>query len=187
MTVCEDNVPVTLTASGAEAPYVQYDFYLQTGTGNILVQSSTANTFDAMMSGDYFVEVEDNNGCRDVSTAITVTIEQIPTIDAGIDQQLCNTTTANLTGTTSSGAGVWSTTSTATVDANTGAVTGMTAGSCYTFTWTVTDGNCVVADDVEVCIDEMPTANAGSDQTVCGTSVILAGNVPAVGLSLIHI
>ena len=49
--------------------------------------------------------------------------------------------------------------------------------------WTVSDPPCTAANDI-VEITSVPnptTANAGPDQTVCGTTATLAGNTPAVG------
>ncbi|MEZ4931477.1 MAG: MopE-related protein [Saprospiraceae bacterium] len=58
-----------------------------------------------------------------------------------------------------------------------------TAGQAYTLRWTVTNAPCPTStDDVMIAFVESPTpANAGADQTLCGTSTNLAANTPTVG------
>ena len=76
-------------------------------------------------------------------------------------------TTAQLSGSTDVGTGVWGTTSEASVNSSTGVVGNMVAGNCYIFTYTVTNGTCDDSEDVQVCVDAEPDANAGTDQRLC--------------------
>jgi gliding motility-associated-like protein/uncharacterized repeat protein (TIGR01451 family) len=61
-------------------------------------------------------------------------------------------------------------------------VTGAVNGS-YLFQWAISNGACSpTLDTVRVTISgPATTANAGSDQNICGTTVSLAGNQPAIG------
>lgn len=61
-------------------------------------------------------------------------------------------------------------------------VTGATNGT-YLFQWAISNGACApTLDTVRITISApATTANAGSDQNICGTTVTLAGNQPATG------
>jgi len=105
---------------------------------------------------------------------------------AGVDQcQPSGTTSITLNGNSPSpGAGAWTklTGGGATITSpalfNSG-VTGMANGT-YTFEWAISYNACTVTRDT-VMITISPattTATAGSDQTICGTSVNLTGSTP---------
>src|SRR5690606_27682253 len=69
---------------------------------------------------------------------------------------------------------------------NTGSATSNftgTAGQTYILRWTISNGTCTPGyDDVQIRLDQAPTAaNAGTNQTICGTSVNLNANVPTIG------
>jgi large repetitive protein len=52
----------------------------------------------------------------------------------------------------------------------------------YVLKWTITNGTCVIGDEVRVEYFQIPTvANAGVDKTVCPPTVKMTGNVPTVG------
>ncbi|MGB0932589.1 MAG: hypothetical protein ACPGVB_17525, partial [Chitinophagales bacterium] len=130
------------------------------------------------------------NGSCSATDEVVISVNADPaTVSAGNDQELCNAATTTLTGTTSAGTGVWSISDDAgdidvAIVANTGAVSGMDAGNCYTFLWTVTDGSCTASDEVEVCVSEQPTAIAGNDQQVCATTTQLAATPATVGIGV---
>ena len=65
---------------------------------------------------------------------------------------------------------------------NSTTVTGMADG-IYQFEWVITNNGCLpTRDTVKVTISPPATMpNAGIDQSVCGTDVTLAGNVPTIG------
>ena len=56
-------------------------------------------------------------------------------------------------------------------------------GTTYDLQWTISNGVCPsTSDNVTIQFTTPPTvATAGSDQTLCSTSAILAGNTPATG------
>ena len=124
-----------------------------------------------------------------VQITTTSTNGPIQTV-AGPDQCLAaGTTTITLSGNNPSpGTGVWTklTGGPATITnpaSQSSTVTGMTDGS-YTFEWAVTRGiGCIVSRDTVMITISGPvtTANAGADQTVCGNSVTLAGNIASTG------
>ena len=129
-----------------------------TGTGVI-----TYAVFDAMTAGTnlgatpltvsptttttYYVESFNTNGCGNVGgrQAVTVTVNALPTIDAGSDETICPTDNVTLTA-TGTGTLVWSTTET------TSSIT-VTPTVTTTYSVTLTDANtCVNTDDVIVTV-----------------------------------
>ncbi|MEZ5172667.1 MAG: gliding motility-associated C-terminal domain-containing protein [Bacteroidia bacterium] len=117
---------------------------------------------------------------------VTINVDQQVTApDAGQDQSVCSST-ATLTALAGTG-GTWSLVSgsgtIATPGNATTTVSGLAAGA-NVFRWTVSGGSCGTAsDDVTITRFAMPTtANAGSDQSVCSSSAILAANTPSTGI-----
>jgi len=136
-----------------------------------------------------------NNACGSTSddVVITTTTTLGPVqANAGPNQCLASGTTGiTLAGNNPApGTGVWTqlTGGAATITDNTlfnSTVTGMANGT-YTFEWAVSSGGCLpTRDTVMITISPATTAaNAGADQNVCGTTVTLAGNNPAVGTGI---
>lgn len=136
-------------------------------------------------SGDY-VEYTFNwtiSGlCGTNNDDITVTFYNPPTTaNAGTDTYYCGT----LTGTMAAnapivGSGSWTTTSTGVVFNNasnpTTTFTVPTYGE-YTFAWTISNGTCDPStDNVVITYYQIYTANAGTDDNICGLTYQLNGN-----------
>ena len=113
---------------------------------------------------------------------ITVFDPNNPSADAGIDQSLCtsigNTVTLEGSGVSFPATGVWTVSpATATIvspNSPTTLATDLTVGT-YTFTWSVNNGSCpngLTSDNVIVIVADgaAQTAQAGPDQSVCGTA-----------------
>ena len=117
-------------------------------------------------SGVYSQTYPSTLGCDSVSN-ITLTVNPLPIVNAGIDQSICNGISVTLIG---SGATsyTWN--------------NGITQGTAFaptvgTHTYTVsgTDANgCVNTDAVDIVVNAIPVVNAGLDQSVCiGSQVTL--------------
>ena len=117
----------------------------------------------------YTVVGTDANGCT-ASDLVDVLVDAIPTVDAGVDQLVCDGTpvTLSASGTNSY---VWD--------------NGVTDGVAFTpalgtITYTVTGtsvAGCTNTDMVDVTVNPAPVVNAGVDQTVCaGIAVTLNGS-----------
>jgi gliding motility-associated-like protein len=128
-----------------------------------------------LVNTTYTLSVTDINGCTG-SDQVNVTVNPLPTADAGADQSMCIGTPTQLGG--SGGvsyqwnppAGLSSTNAQA-------PTANPVANTVYTLT--VTDANgCTDADDVTVNVNPLPIANAGLDQTVCAGT---AANLVAIG------
>jgi|GEM_PF-2520311 len=125
-----------------------------------------------------------NGSCPPSTDDVVITIDDQPASYAGGDQVLCGAT-ATLAASVSVGSGLWTSAPAGTFSDATSATSDFTGveGVTYTLTWTETNGVCAPSpDDVLITFQAVPTpANAGTDQTICGPSLALAGNVPAEG------
>ncbi|MBI4751103.1 MAG: SMP-30/gluconolactonase/LRE family protein [Acidobacteria bacterium] len=192
-TICSGNsTNVSVTVSGGTSPYtvtISNGGGTQNGSGptfNFSVSPTTSTT--------YLVSGTDANNCTisGIGNAV-VTVNQPPAgANAGLDQTICTGGAAALNASQTSGTGVWSVfngpnTSTSQFSNTTvsNAVFTPTTTGTYTLRWTVTNSPCVgsVTDDVVVTVNAgPPTAEAGSNQTLCfPTTTTLGANSPSPG------
>lgn len=127
-------------------------------------------------TGTYMVTGTDANGCINIDN-ITVTVNLLPAIDAGLDFAVCDGEIATLTGT---GAGiegvyVW--------DGDVTDGVSFTPEATATYVLTGTDANgCVNTDNIEVIVNLLPAVDAGADFAVCvGDLVTLTGAGAGLG------
>ncbi len=137
------------------------------------IVGATTNPYDAgaLSPGDdtFFMAIITSCGI-DTTNIIEATVFDLPLVDAGLDQVLCDGDQTSLNGA--------------------GAVTyawsgGVTDGDLFTpvvgtttYTVTGTDANsCINTDDIDVLVNALPIVDAGADQTVCdGLTVTLNGS-----------
>ncbi|MFN8417506.1 MAG: gliding motility-associated C-terminal domain-containing protein [Cytophagaceae bacterium] len=130
-----------------------------------------------------------NAPCTASSSTVAVTNSQNPTVsNAGIAQSICGTTATLAGNTPTTGTGTWTVSPATGVTITTpstpnAAVSGLTQGTDYTFTWTISNGTCTAStSSVVVSNKSNPTVSvAGSNQDICGTTVTLAGNSATTG------
>jgi hypothetical protein len=150
-TICAGDT-ITLTATGAT-------IY----TWNNGVNNSVA--FSPSTTLTYLVTGVDGNNCSN-SDQVTVTVNPLPIINAGIDQTTCFGTAVALNATGANSLS-W----------NNGVINGLyfTPTTTQTYIVTGTDANnCSNSDEVQITVNSLPVINAGEDQTVCpGVSVTL--------------
>lgn len=146
----------TLLATGG----VTYSWNNGLGIGNNFSVSPAITT-------TYTVVGTNAAGCTGTD-AITVTVNPLPIVNAGIDQTICAGTAVTLIG-----AGAL------TYTWNNGVTNGSSFTPATTTTYTLTGttaAGCVNTDQVLVTVNPLPIVNAGIDQTVCaGTAVTLNG------------
>ncbi|MCP4088466.1 MAG: hypothetical protein GY746_01545, partial [Gammaproteobacteria bacterium] len=141
------NYCTDLTASGA----VGYLWNTGDATATINVCPTTTTT--------YTVTVTDGNGCSD-SDEVIVTVWPLPTADAGSDVSICLNYCTDLTASGAAGY-LWSN------GGNTSTIN-VCPTTTTTYTVTVTDGNgCSDSDEVIVTVWPLPTADAGTDVSIC--------------------
>ena len=107
------------------------------------------------------------NGCSS-SDQVSVSVNTLPIVSAGIDQTVCAGNPVTLSGT---GASTYSWTN--------GILNGIAfipvSSTTYTVTGTATNG-CFASDQVVITVNSLPIVNAGVNQTVCaGAAITLSG------------
>jgi hypothetical protein len=131
------------------------------------LQGETASSYTANTAESYTVTVTNSNGCSATSAATSVTVNALPSVSAGNDQAICTGTSVTLTAT---GADTYAWNNNVT---NANAFVPL-ATNLYTVTGTNLTTGCSNTDQVMVTVNNLPSVNAGIDQTVCvGTSVTL--------------
>lgn len=141
---------------------------INTNSGEITLNSSSANTYTVTNT------IAASGSCPQTSETFTVTINALPTVDGGADQNVCEGTQVTLTAT---GADTYSWTG------------GISQGTAFTpsvgtttYTVTGTDANnCQNTDDVIVTVDEEPVVDAGADQEVCEGEEVTLTATTSVG------
>ncbi len=180
----DQNICNTETTLNALQPNIGTGTWtLVNGNATIAEPNNPNSTLTNLMDGNTYelIWTVTNGFCTEADTVQILVDFDLLTFDAGADQNICGVTTTTLNGTQSSGTGLWSTTSNTTIDPNTGQTSNLTAGNCYTFTYTVTDNLCTLTDEVEVCVESMPIADAGLDQNICSTETSLNALQPNIG------
>jgi uncharacterized delta-60 repeat protein len=114
-TICEGQ-STTLTGSGADT----YGWYLTSTGGTPFFTTASINVSPAVTT-DYFLEGVSAAGCTSATrTLVTVTVNALPTVNAGSDQTICSNNAVNLSATANNAISVaWTTSGTGTFVNNT--------------------------------------------------------------------
>lgn len=147
-TICEQDV-VTLDATGGDT--YNWDNGLGAGATQVVSPSNTTT---------YTVTGTDANGCTNTDD-VTVTVNPLPAVDAGVDQTVCEQETVNIS---ASGANTYNWDN----GLGAGATQSFTASATTTYTVTGTDANnCTNTDQVTITVNPLPTIDAGADEAIC--------------------
>ncbi len=190
--VCANNPAVSLSGSVTIATGGIWSG----GTGtfnpnNTSLSTSYTPTATEISSGSLTLTLTTtgNTGCNSVSDIMIVTFTPKPTVNAGLDQSVCgNNPTVALNGQVSGASGgIWSggggffnPSNTSLGALYTPSAAEIAAGSVILTLTSTGNGNCnIESDDVRITITPQPTANAGTDFTVCAnnSSINLIGAV----------
>ncbi len=153
--------------------------------------SYTSSTAD-VTSGTVVLTLTTNDpsgSCVAVSSQLTLTIDALPVVSAGVDVDACPGDTVPLNGsiTGSITTGSWNTSGTGTFDnptslsaIYTSSAADKTSGSvALTMTSDVPPGSCVaVSSQLTLTLDALPVVSAGTDVAICpGDNVPLNGSI----------
>ena len=182
-TICSG---ITYTTGQIAKPGETYTWRVISGTYTIANPTITPITFTPIPSTTAVLElcVANTNGCVQCDTA-TVTVAPLPVANAGPDQTICVEDTAFLgvaavTGTTYSWIRLSGTASVNNAAISNPFVVGTTAG-VTTFELIATSSVvCEKRDTVVVTVNPLPTAFAGSDQSICVEDTIQIGQTPVL-------
>ncbi|SKC55761.1 gliding motility-associated C-terminal domain-containing protein [Ohtaekwangia koreensis] len=173
------NTPVTGTGAWS----------IISGTGGVLTDAANPTTAFTGTGGSTYIlrwSISTGGTCTPSTDDVTIAFEVAPTTaNAGTDQSVCATTATLAANVAIIGTGTWtiiSGTGGSFADDNDPATvfTG-TAGQTYVLQWTITNSCGPSSDQVTIELESAPTtANAGTDQTICGPAT-LAANTPTIG------
>jgi len=161
---------------------------LVSGTGTITNPSDPNTTVTGLGNGaNVFRWTITNIPCAASADEVVIsTTLSAVTANAGTDQTVCGSVSQLIGNNPGTGTGVWALVSGSGNITNPNgsltSVTGLGAG-VNVFSWTVTSGVCQPSvDQVQITVVNNPVAaNAGNDQTICGSSATLTGNTPTQG------
>ena len=174
-TTCGSN-DGTITISGLQANVTYNVAYTENGTpvgplnltsdaaGDILITGLSPGTF-----ANFMVSL---NGCNGTNNgSITLVEPNVPAVDAGPDQTVCEGENVTLTASNPDGANI-------TWDNGVGDGTPFipTVGTT-TYTVTADLSGCTATDQVDVTVHPLPNVDAGNDLTICeGENAVLSGS-----------
>jgi len=156
-----DSVSFTDLSTGGPNSFL-WDF----GDGTNSVLPDPTHTYTTVGTYDVSLTVTNSTGSESETKTGFITVNALPTINAGADQAVCNGDTVTLNGTGAT-TYIW--------DNGVTDGTAFTPSATSTYTVTGTDANnCTATDQVDITVNNLPTVSAGADQAVCqGSSVIL--------------
>ncbi|WP_143097909.1 gliding motility-associated C-terminal domain-containing protein [Chitinophaga sp. CF118] len=181
-----------LFTMAANAPTVGTGLWtVVSGTATIATPTSPTTTVTVLAGNTATLAWTISNGtCPASSSTVVLTNYAAPTpITPAPDQEHCNVALFTMAATPASvGTGVWTIVSgTATIATTNSPTTTVTvlAGNTATLRWTITNGTCVLTDDVVLTNNLNIVAAAGPDQNNCANPAFtLAGNSPTPGTGL---
>ena len=175
--VCEGS-SINLTANtiaGATYSWTGPNGYTS-GTQNPTITGSTAAA-----AGTYTLTIT-IPGCTPVTSTVNVVVNPGPIATAGSNSPVCEGSSINLTANTIIGASYgWTGPNGYTSSSQNPTITGTTPAMSGTYTLTITIPGCSpVTSTVNVVVNAVPTATAGSNSPVCeGSSINLTANTVA--------
>jgi len=186
------SVCVNTATMAANAPVVGTGLWtLISGAGTITTASSPTTTITGLGAGaNVFQWSITNAPCPASTSQVTITITPGPTASvAGPNQTVCGANATMAGNAPVVGTGTWTLISGAgsitTASSPTTTITGLGIGA-NVFQWTIASLPCAPSSSqVTITRVASPTiANAGANQSVCGTTATMAGNAPIVGTGL---
>ncbi len=186
---------ITFTNSSTKSANATIASYLWAfGDGSTSTTTSTNPTHTYTTTGVFSVSLTATNnfGC-DSMTVKSLTVNPIPTANAGSSSLVCATspavvlngsvTNATTISWTSNGTGAFTPNNTTLNATYTPSAADITAGVVTLTLSTTSNAPCNASDTMKITINATPTASAaGGDQTLCGiTTATLAANTPATG------
>jgi gliding motility-associated-like protein len=179
----------TATVMAANTPAVGTGTWTLISGSGVIVSANSPNTaINTLGVGVNVFQWTIGNGiCPNSSSTVSVQRDLPPTTAvAGPNQTVCATVATMAGNTPGVGTALWTLVSGAgTITTPSSPTSGLTAlgVGVNVFQWTISNGVCPNSSaTVSVQRDQNPTiASAGTNQTICATATVLAGNVPAVG------
>lgn len=148
---------INLTGAGAQTYLWSPVIGLSNTIGNSIMASPVS-------SGNYYVNATDINGCQAIDS-IFITVNPLPTVDAGVDQQFCNQNIPVFISGFSPGGGTWSGAGITALGEFTPSLVGV---GNWNLVYSITDINtCNNSDTIVATVINPAQANAGADTNIC--------------------
>jgi gliding motility-associated-like protein len=195
-TVTVTPLPTSITAAGSTtfcqggsvsllAPVapLNMSYTYQWNLNGTAITGATSSTYIANAAGSYTVTITNNNGCTATSSAVVVTVNALPTVNAITGTStLCVGATSALASTTTGG--TWSTSNNAIATVNASGVVNAISAGTATITYSVTNSNgCTNTATQVVTINALPTVAAITGaNSVCAGSTIQLESATANGV-----
>lgn len=183
-TICADQITLQGNSPGAGTG----TWTILSGSGTISNAGQANSSVTGLGAGlNQFVWTINNGTCPATKDTVTITRVVAQAAFAGLDQSVCGGSGTLSATAATTGTGAWTLVSGSGTIANpqdpASAVTNLGTGA-NTFRWTITNAPCPVAtDDVVITnLGNATIAQAGTDQTICGTTATLAGNTATFGV-----
>ncbi len=187
-TVCQGTTGESYQV-GAITNATSYVWDLVPATAGTINGTGTTITIDfsSTYSGSATLSVYGSNSCGDgTSSPLIISVIANPTVAAGSDATICEDITYSLSGTatdqqsvlwTTSGDGGFNDNTSLTAIYTPGSTDISTGSAILTLTaYAITPCTADASDDMTLTIQELPTANAGADATICeGSTYTLSG------------
>jgi gliding motility-associated-like protein len=180
--LCVDAAPIVLTGTPTNANGSwSGSGVTDNGDGTASFDPSVAGAGAAVVTYDY----TDGNGCT-ASDNATITVDPLPTPDAGTYADLCvDAAPIVLTGTPTNANGSWSGSGVTDNGDGTASFNPSVAGAGATVvTYDYTDGNgCTASDNATITVDPLPTPDAGTYADLCvdAAPIVLTGTPTNAG------
>ncbi len=164
--------PLPTIVAGADQTICINDPVILSGAGGVSYSWDDSVldgiAFNPTTTATYTVTGTDANGCVNTDQ-LTVIVNPLPIVNAGIDQAICPNAPVTLSG-TGAASYVW----------DNSVSDGIAFNPAITTTYTVTGidlNGCVNTDQVIVTVNSLPAVNAGVDQAICiNDPVTLSGS-----------
>jgi Ig-like domain CHU_C associated/PKD-like domain len=171
--VCEGSI---INLSGGPDGMAIYNWYGPGGWAS--TDRNPTRTADNTTAGTYYLSVVNNNGCTSDNATVNVIVNPLPAVDAGSDQQTCQSAgPIALTGENPTG-GIWSGTG---VSGSQFDPDSLLPGA-YSVMYTYTDrAGCFNSDNKTVTINPLPDCTITAPLAVCDNSTGNIASVPDAG------
>ena len=153
------NLPSALSGCKGES------ITLDAGSGFASYLWNTGATSQSILvttTGSYSVTVTDNHN-EQASDDVSVTFHDLPVVNLGSDQSICQGESAILSAGSGFSSYSWNT------GESTQSISVTTAGN---YSVTVNDGNCSAGDQVGVVVKSLPVVNLGPDRSACEGDIV---------------
>ncbi|MFN5318707.1 MAG: tandem-95 repeat protein [Bacteroidia bacterium] len=184
--VCSD-----VATLAAQAPTVGSGLWsLSAGSGLLVNANSVSSSVSGLGEGlNTFIWTVSNGVCPSVSSSITIQRDLPPDAAVvGSPLSICGENASLNANLPVIGTGVWAVLSGSgivTNPSNPQSTVGNLNPGNNQFVWTVSNGVCPAnADTISITSNELITANAGTDLSICSENSVLSGNNPTPGVGL---